>query len=656
MYGCGSLCGFWRGDVFVLGKYLWIKAAPTKSVIVTPGPMEADPLVYDVCYTNKAFKNDIDDRADTEEYLTLAGLIAEAAGKSPQAFSPGVPTLVAPTGEDPVQMAGRCQFPPGDSPQVTIIVLAHHDIISTLECLLSISTNTPHIPYEVIVVDDGHHKEFSDVLARVKNIRHIKSDAGFPVSFNVAARQARGPFLVFLSGGVRVASNWLKPLAETFSRHGNVGAAGPKVLYGDGRLQQAGMTVGADGSVAGIGDGDDPGKRRFGYPREVDCLPATGLMIEAKTFHVLPGFDGRFASDRWAGADLSLALRQTGKRLVYNPESVVVHDAGTAAQTRFSSGPGRQVLLERQQFLEKWPAEIDDLNRVRLVTFYYHRPEGPLPGSNALSMEEETRLCKKYGIYGWCFYCDRPGAGGAWSWPFDPSAPDRVPGLPFCLCWDDDTRPGEPPVHRRTAADIVRCLRHPDYIRINGRPLLLLAHTGPPAGMREVAAGWRSMCAAEGMDGIYLALLERAGRRGHPAGCGFDAAVEFPPHRLPSSFPAGGAAPGDKGSFFDYREWVLDHVRREVPDHVRFRTVVPAWNDASSPAVHSSPGAYRAWLEAAVATTREQYAGDERIVFIHAWNDPRTAAGLEPDRRHGHRYLEATRNALDTGLGMFKPL
>ena len=65
---------------------------------------------------------------------------------------------------------------------------------------------------------------------------------------------------------------------------------------------------------------------------------------------------------------------------------------------------------------------------------------------------------------------------------------------------------------------------------------------------------------------------------------------------------------------------------------------------------YASPGAYQAWLETILELTHEQNFGDERIVFINAWNEWAEGNHLEPDQRFGHGFLEATRNALERRL------
>ncbi|ULU25210.1 glycoside hydrolase family 99-like domain-containing protein [Dyella terrae] len=63
---------------------------------------------------------------------------------------------------------------------------------------------------------------------------------------------------------------------------------------------------------------------------------------------------------------------------------------------------------------------------------------------------------------------------------------------------------------------------------------------------------------------------------------------------------------------------------------------------------NASPGAFQAWLETTIARTKQQYTGDERLIFINAWNEWAEGAYLEPDRRFGHTYLEALQNARES--------
>jgi len=98
---------------------------------------------------------------------------------------------------------------------------------------------------------------------------------------------------------------------------------------------------------------------------------------------------------------------------------------------------------------------------------------------------------------------------------------------------------------------------------------------------------------------------------------------------------------------------VRRYFEAEIPGHTRFRGVAPSWDNTArrqdAPYIFhfASPGAFQAWLEVAFAETRRQNYGDERIVFINAWNEWAEGAHLEPDVKFGHGWLEAVRNAYD---------
>ena len=51
-------------------------------------------------------------------------------------------------------------------------------------------------------------------------------------------------------------------------------------------------------------------------------------------------------------------------------------------------------------------------------------------------------------------------------------------------------------------------------------------------------------------------------------------------------------------------------------------------------------------MKLAVQQTRDMHSGDERLVFINAWNEWGEGAYLEPDVEFGNAWLEATAAAL----------
>jgi hypothetical protein len=163
---------------------------------------------------------------------------------------------------------------------------------------------------------------------------------------------------------------------------------------------------------------------------------------------------------------------------------------------------------------------------------------------------------------------------------------------------------------------------------------------------------------AAGLPGLYLCRVEsmvEAVLQQDPAQIGFDAACEFPPHGIrvtKANIPVPGLDPDFTGFIYDYAEVSRDFAARPTPDYRRFRAVMPSWDNTARTgrraylAVNSNPEAYKAWLEAAVNRTRADAEGDERLVFINAWNEWGEGCHLEPDRRYGMAWLEATRAAI----------
>jgi lipopolysaccharide biosynthesis protein len=98
-------------------------------------------------------------------------------------------------------------------------------------------------------------------------------------------------------------------------------------------------------------------------------------------------------------------------------------------------------------------------------------------------------------------------------------------------------------------------------------------------------------------------------------------------------------------------------IHRPKPDYTLFKAVMAGWDntprrqDTGLIYVNSGPEAYEYWLGKAAEHMITNYKGDERMVFINAWNEWAEGAHLEPDRRHGRRYLEATRNVLNVVRG-----
>ncbi len=283
---------------------------------------------------------------------------------------------------------------------------------------------------------------------------------------------------------------------------------------------------------------------------------------------------------------------------------------------------------------------------------------------------QQVELAKLYGIGGFCFYFYWFGGKRLLEKPITSYLQDRSLDLPFCLCWANenwsrrwDGRDSEILIAQsHSEADdfafiehVARYMRDARYIRISGRPLLLIYRPGLLPDARQTAQRWRRWCRDNGIGEIYL-VYSQSFDRCNPADFGCDAAVEFPPNNTAPPRYAGPIKPlADdlQMNLFDWTELVRRSERYEDPGYMTFRGVCPSWDNTArrgsrgTAFLGSNPQGYQRWLRNAIEdTSRRVEDPQERLVFVNAWNEWAEGAHLEPDARYGYAWLQATRNAL----------
>jgi O-antigen biosynthesis protein len=224
----------------------------------------------------------------------------------------------------------RLRVPRSVNPTVSIIVTSYGKVEYTLGCLASIAAYPPAVAVEVIVVDDATPDGSTACLASVPGIRLIinPTNLGYLRSCNAAARVAKGEFLMLLNNDTQVLPDWLDPLLLPFRSRSDIGAVGSKLLYPNGRLQEAGCIVWDDGSGWNFGRLDSPDRSVYNYLREVDYCSAASLLVPRALFIEMGGFDERYAPAYCEDSDFAFRLRERGLKVLYQPRSQIVHYEG----------------------------------------------------------------------------------------------------------------------------------------------------------------------------------------------------------------------------------------------------------------------------------------------------------------------------------------
>ncbi|MBN9219481.1 MAG: glycoside hydrolase family 99-like domain-containing protein [Mesorhizobium sp.] len=282
--------------------------------------------------------------------------------------------------------------------------------------------------------------------------------------------------------------------------------------------------------------------------------------------------------------------------------------------------------------------------------------------------KEQIEIAMRYGVSGFCFHFYWFNGKRILEMPITQFVENDAHELGFCINWANepwsrrwDGRAQEVLIPQSHSPEddlafienVSGYFRDRRYIRIGGKPLLMIYRPGLFPSAAETAQRWRAYCREAGIGEIFLAYPQ-AFDTGDPAEFGFDAAVEFPPNpgafpeisitTLKSDFP---------GKIYDWTE-LLNRSRAypQVP-YTLFRGLCPSWDntarrmEAAYILANATPARYKEWLTNAVADTCDRFADfDSRLIFINAWNDWAEGAYLEPDARYGYAYLQATRDVL----------
>lgn len=256
---------------------------------------------------------------------------------------------------------GKINFPYAENPKVSIIIPVYNQVHYTYACLVSILENTGEFDYEIIIADDVSTDATKEIDKFVTGlvIARNESNQGFLKNCNNAAKKARGEYIFFLNNDTTVQKDWLPPLIRLLESDKSIGMVGSKLIYPDGRLQEAGGIIWSDGSGWNYGRCDDPNKPEYNYVRDVDYISGAAIMLSRKLWEDIGGFDERYAPAYCEDSDLAFEVRKRGLRVVYQPLSVVTHFEGVSNGTDVNgTGLKRYQVENNKKLQEKWSEEF----------------------------------------------------------------------------------------------------------------------------------------------------------------------------------------------------------------------------------------------------------------------------------------------------------
>ncbi len=243
-------------------------------------------------------------------------------------------------------------------PLVSIMIPVYNQFAYTYHCLMHIKKYGGDIAYEIIVGDDCSSDKTEELEKAVKGIRviHHERNYQFLMNCNRISKKARGKYLVFLNNDTQVQKGWLEALVNLMEEDQVIGLAGSKFIYPTGLVQEAGGIVWKDASVLQFGNNRQPGEEELNIRREADYISGASIMIRKELWDEIGGFDERFVPAYYEDVDLAFQVRERGYKVVYQPESEVVHfegvtEGGTQEEDERKK---KQIERNREKFAAKW--------------------------------------------------------------------------------------------------------------------------------------------------------------------------------------------------------------------------------------------------------------------------------------------------------------
>lgn len=328
-----------------------------------------------------------------------------------------------------------------------------------------------------------------------------------------------------------------------------------------------------------------------------------------------------------------------------------------------------------------WGRGVTEWHNVsRAVPHYPGHYQPRLPGELGYydlrlteNISRQIELARTHGIYGFAYYYYWFDGKRLLDKPLDAFLNDKNLDFPFCLCWANeswtrrfDGSSGEIIMHQSESVESYRAFiesvkpyfADSRYIRVQGRPVLIIYRPSFVPDSLNVLSYWRTFCQEAGLGNPYIIGVKENKFERDLLTLGYDAQSEFHPgsvfrysrkitnqfHFMHDSF---------KGMILDYEDLVKNKRYLNLKARKLYRAIMPMWDNTprriNSPMIYegASPELYKEWLEDILRETRENGELDAPFVFVNAWNEWGESAYLEPDRRYGYAYLQATREAIE---------
>jgi GT2 family glycosyltransferase len=249
-------------------------------------------------------------------------------------------------------------------PKVSIVIVNLNRAALTLDCVNSILAHTERGLCEIIVVDNGSAASETETLAAASHqftLIPLDRNMFFGEASNIGAEHG-SEYVLFLNNDVKVTAGWLDTLLAALNTEYRAGAVGPKIVYPNGELQEAGSVVRPDGWGVQIGKSGMRLPPSFiDATRIVDYCSGACLLMRRKVFLDLGGFDPIFDPAYFEDVDLAIRLRSIGLFTYYCGTATVRHEESVTSNRIWSAEERRRhIAVNHDRLVTRWGRYLRD--------------------------------------------------------------------------------------------------------------------------------------------------------------------------------------------------------------------------------------------------------------------------------------------------------
>lgn len=324
------------------------------------------------------------------------------------------------------------------------------------------------------------------------------------------------------------------------------------------------------------------------------------------------------------------------------------------------------------------------------------------------TLKWQIALAKQYGVHGFCHYHYWFDGKQLLETPTNLMLESKDLDFPFCLAWANETwsrrwdgqehhilqeqthRP-EKGIWERHFNYLFRAWSDERAIKIDGKPVFMIYRPHRIEKIGEMFDFWRELAVQRGLPGLYFIAMKQYEFPMPEVLKYFDASMHFQPFEALYSpdFESEKPAPHTGMLHRALRRLpepvkvVLRAIRYHLSQKLTFYDYEDVWKqilkverDAGKPTFPgafvdwdntarygnrarlfrgASPERFAYWFKQLVQVTAQRPA-PEHFIFLNAWNEWAEGTYLEPDTRHGFRYLEAVKEGLSAQAGVVSPL